>query len=141
VILILLGTNVISEMMRPAPEPGVVAWLNAYDELDVWISSITVAEIFLGIALLPAGKRKSSLIEITDQMFLQDFHERCLPFDQSAAAKYAAIVAERKRNGSPISVEDAQIAAIAIAGGLTLATRNIKDFAGIQGLKTINPWT
>jgi len=139
--LILLDTNVISELMRPVPEPGVVAWLDAYDELDVWISSITVAEIFLGVALLPDGKRKSALKEVTDEMFLQDFHERCLPFDQSAAMKYAEIVAERAQAGRPISVEDAQIAAVAIAGGLTLATRNIKDFAGIEGLKTVNPWS
>jgi len=90
---------------------------------------------------LPDGKRKSALKEVTDEMFLQDFHERCLPFDQSAAMKYAEIVAERAQAGRPISVEDAQIAAVAIAGGLTLATRNIKDFAGIEGLKTVNPWS
>ncbi|NLF98460.1 MAG: type II toxin-antitoxin system VapC family toxin [Candidatus Riflebacteria bacterium] len=138
--MILLDTNIISELMRSAPEPRVVSWLDAYDELDVWVSSITVAEIFLGIALLPAGKRRSSLVEVSDQMFLRDFHDRCLPFDQSAAMKYAAIVAERKRKGRPISVEDAQIAAIAIVGGLTLATRNTKDFADIEGLQTMNPW-
>ena len=139
--MILLDTNVVSEAMRPAPEPRVIAWLDSLPALDVWISAVTVAEIQLGLALLPNGKRRSVLAEMAEQMFLEDFSGRCLPFDFEAARDSALIVAERNRQGSPISVEDAQIAAIAQTGGLTLATRNTKDFAGIPGLDTVNPWS
>jgi len=139
--MILIDTNVVSEAMKPAPEPRVIAWLDSLPASDVWISAVTVAEIQLGLALLPNGKRRRLLAEMAEQMFLEDFSGRCLPFDFEAAKDYALIVAERNRPGSPVSVEDAQIAAIARTGGLTLATRNIKDFAGIQGLETVNPWT
>jgi predicted nucleic acid-binding protein len=139
--MILLDTNVVSEAMRPVPEPRVIAWLDSLPAPDIWISAATVAEIQLGLALLPKGKRRNALFEMAEQMFQEGFSGRCLPFDFEAAKAYALIVAERNRQGNPVSVEDAQIAAIARTGGLTLATRNIKDFAGIPGLDTVNPWT
>jgi len=139
--VILLDTNVLSELMRPLPDPNVVRWLDAWPEWDVWISAVTVAEIQLGISLLPAGKRKELLLDLTGQMFQEDFPDRCLPFDCEAAFEYALIVAERNRKGHPISVEEAQIAAITRTAGLTLATRNTKDFSDITGLKLIDPWT
>jgi len=138
--VILLDTNVLSELMRPMPDPNVVRWLDVWPEWDVWISAVTVAEIRLGISLLPAGKRKALLLDIAEQVFQEDFHDRCLPFDCEAAGEYALIVAERNRQGHPISVEDAQIAAIARTAALTLATRNTKDFSGITGLELIDPW-
>ena len=138
--MILLDTNVLSELMHPLPEPQVVRWLDARSEFDLWISAITVAEIRLGIALLPEGKRKNLLTDLAEQTFQEDFPEQCLPFDCEAAREYALIVAERNRKGSPVSVEDAQIAAVARTAGLTLATRNTKDFSGIQGLALVNPW-
>jgi predicted nucleic acid-binding protein len=138
--MILLDTNVLSEIMRPAPEPKVLRWLDAQPDVDVWISAITVAEVRLGIELLAGGKRRQQLASLAQQMFEEDFAERCLPFDALAASEYASIVAKRTRQGSPISVEDAQIAAIAVTGGLVLATRNTRDFAGIQGLTLVNPW-
>lgn len=138
--MILLDTNVLSELMRPMPDPNVVRWLDVWPEWDVWISAVTVAEIRLGISLLPAGKRKALLLDIAEQVFQEDFHDRCLPFDCEAAGEYALIVAERNRQGHPISVEDAQIAAIARTAALTLATRNTKDFSGITGLELIDPW-
>lgn len=138
--MILLDTNVLSELMRPMPEPRVVNWLDAFPEWDVWISAITVAEIQLGIALLNDGSRKSVLADLAEQMFREDFQGRCLPFDYQAAAEYAMIVADRSRAGRPISVEDAQIAAIARTADLALATRNTKDFAIIRGLALVNPW-
>lgn len=138
--MILLDTNVISETMRPSPDPIVINWLDAQFEADVWISSISVAEIRLGVALLPEGKRKEMLNDLTETMFREDFSGKCLPFDCEASAGYAEIVSERHRQGHPISVEDAQIAAIALCGGLTLATRNVRDFAGIKGLDVVNPW-
>ena len=139
--MILLDTNVLSELMRPMPDPNVVRWLDAWLEWDVWISAVTVAEIRLGISLLPAGKRKELLLNLAEQMFQEDFPHRCLPFDCEAAREYALIVSERNRQGHPISVEDAQIAAIARTAGLTLATRNTKDFSEITGLKLVDPWT
>ena len=138
--MILLDTNVLLEAMRPSPELKVIRWLDAQPEMEVWISATTVAEIHLGIALLPDGKRKAMLFEIAEQMFLEDFSNQCLPFDCDAAREYARIIANRNQQGRPVSVEDAQIAAIAIVCGLTLATRNTKDFAGINGLALVNPW-
>jgi len=138
--LILLDTNVVSELMRPSPEPNVVRWTDAQDESELWISAVTMAEIRLGLALLPKGKRRNRLIELAEQMFREDFAGQCLPFDCEAAAEYARIVSARTRLGHPISVEDAQIAAIAITGGLTLATRNTKDFLNIGLVSLLNPW-
>lgn len=139
--MILLDTNVLSELMRAAPEPRVVRWLDTRSGEDIWVSAVTEAEILLGIQLLPKGKRRDGLATLAGRMFEDDFSGRCLPFDAGAAAEYAQIVAIRTRLGSPISVEDAQIAAIARAAGLTLATRNVKDFSGIDGLKIIDPWS
>ena len=138
--MILLDTNILSELMRSKPNTRVVQWLDAQREWDVWISAITVAEIRLGISLLPDGKRKQSLEDLSEEMFQEDFTDRCLPFDYEAANEYARIVVERNQQGLPISVEDSQIAAIAKTGDLTLATRNTKDFSHITGLKIINPW-
>ena len=138
--MILLDTNILSELMRSMPNPNVVRWLDAWLEWDVWISAVTVAEIRLGISILPAGKRKDLLLDLAEQMFHEDFPDRCLPFDCEAAGEYALIVSERNRHGHPISVEDAQIAAIAGTAGLTLATRNTKDFSDITGLELVDPW-
>lgn len=138
--MILLDTNVVSEGMRPAPDQQVMRWLDAQPPADLWISAVTVAEIRLGLALLPEGQRKRDLTDRVEAMLREEFGEGCLAFDAAAAAEYAAIVAHRTGLGRPISVEDAQIAAIARAGGLTLATRNTKDFRDIEGLTLVNPW-
>jgi predicted nucleic acid-binding protein len=138
--VILLDTNVLSELMRPLPTPAVVQWLDSWPERDVWISAVTVAEIRLGILLLPADKRQKLLFNLAENMFQEEFADRCLPFDCEAAAAYALIVTQRNRSGRPISVEDAQIAAIAITAGLSLVTRNTRDFSDIDGLEVINPW-
>lgn len=138
---ILLDTNVLSELMRPRPEPRVLDWFSTQAARTRFvISAITQAEILLGIALLPAGKKRSALAQVANEMFEQEFHGLTLPFDEHAAPLYADIVALRGRRGTPISVEDAQIAAIAKHHGLPLATRNTKDFAGVPGLALTNPW-
>ena len=139
--MILLDTNVVSELMRPAPEPRVLAWLDAQPAADVWISAITVGEIRLGIARLPDGQRKERLAGLAEAMFQEDFSDSCLSYDVLAAAEYATIVATRTHLGRPISVEDAQMAAMARSVGLTLATRNTKDFSDIDELHLMNPWT
>lgn len=138
--MILLDTNIVSELMRPMPNSKVIFWLDDQPETDIWISAVTLSEILLGIALLPDGKKKWALVGAACQMFENDFARRCLPFDCEAAEVYALIVSQRNRKGRPISVEDAQIAAIALTADLTLATRNVKDFTGIEKLKFINPW-
>lgn len=137
--MILLDTNVLSELMKPAPEADVVRWLDTQLVETVYISAITRAEIELGIALLPEGKRKGQIADAAQRMFAQ-FTGRCLVFGETAAIHYGQLVGVRTRNGRPITVEDAQIAAIALASGLQLATRNEKDFADIPGLTVVNPW-
>ncbi len=138
--MILLDTNVLSELMRLNPDTEVLKWLDQQPAAGLWISAITRAEIELGIALLPAGKRRQALTDTADVMFSEDFAGRCLPFDGRAAGHYAVIVANRARLGKQIAVEDAQIAAIASSNVLSLVTRNVKDFAGIENLVIVNPW-
>ena len=139
---ILLDTHVLSELMRPRPEPAVLDWFSAQGaQTQFVISAITQAEILLGIARLPAGKKRVALAEVARTMFEQEFHGLNLPFDEHAAPGYAAIVAARNRSGAPISVEDAQIAAIATHHRMPLATRNTQDFAKLPGLVLINPWS
>lgn len=136
----LLDTNVISELMRPKPDENVVAWLDRQKSVDVWICSITQAEILTGLALMPEGKRKLGLMDVAAAMFDEDFARHCLAFNSEAASHYANIISDRTRQGMPISVEDALIAATARANGLSIATRNVKDFANIDGLVVLNPW-
>lgn len=126
--------------MRPQPSEAVTTWLDRLPAEQVWVCAISRAEIALGLALMPAGKRQSALTQAAQAMFEEDFGERCLPFDEYAALHYATIVAQRTRMGHPISTEDAQIAAIALTHNLILATRNVSDFEGIDGLQIINPW-
>ena len=137
--MILLDTNVLSELMKSDPEPHVLQWLDTLSPSECYLSAITKAEIELGIALLPDGKRKVDLKTAAELMF-GEFPGRCLSFNSSAASRYADIVAKRIRAGRPISVEDAQIAAIAVTHNMVLATRNSNDFEGINGLTILNPW-
>lgn len=138
--MILVDTNVVSELMRPAPDSRVLEWLDGQAAGEVWISAVTVGEIRLGIELLPDGRRRERLAGLADAMFQEDFAGRCLPYDLPAAVEFAEIVDVRTRHGKPISVEDGQIAGIARSAGLALATRNIKDFSDIERLPLVNPW-
>ena len=105
------------------------------------MSAVTRAGIELGVSLLPDGQRKRGLHLAATAMFTEEFAGRCLPFDERAATRYASLVAARTRSGRPISVEDSQIASIALVHGLTLATRNESDFDLIEGLAVVNPWS
>lgn len=138
--MMLLDTNVLSEFMRPQPAAQVVAWLDEQPAGAVWTSAVSRAEIELGLALMPRGKRQEGLSLAARVMFEEDFAGRCLPFDEIAASHYARIVFMRTRSGRPISVEDAQIAAIALANQMPLATRNTSDFESIGGLTVTDPW-
>lgn len=137
---IILDTNVLSELMRPQPEPSVMDWFAARPGAVFYTTAIVQAEIMLGIALLPAGKRREALTTAALEMFTEQFGGRCLPFDATCAAQFAAIVSTRRRAGFAITTEDAQIAAIALCCGYPLATRNTKDFMHIDGLSLYNPW-
>jgi predicted nucleic acid-binding protein len=136
----LIDTNVLSELMRTQPDMQVVRWFDEHVDAECYTCSITKAEIFLGIALLPAGIRQTRLTVIAEKNFSEDFSGPCLPFDDQSAIIYAKVVSHRRRTGKQMSTEDAQIAAIALTHDLTLVTRNTKDFMGIEGLMLVNPW-
>jgi predicted nucleic acid-binding protein len=132
--MLVLDTNVISEALREKPDPAILAWLDAQPRASLFTTTITLAEIKYGIAIMPAGKRKSTLLTATTLMF-----EDVLPFDSDAAEAYAAIGAERRLAGQPIDGPDCQIAAITQSRGGRLATRNVSDFANC-GIDIVNPW-
>jgi predicted nucleic acid-binding protein len=137
--MILLDTNVISELMRGQPCTTVLDWFGQHDAAQLYISAITEAELRTGIAILPSGQRRDRLQAALDAMIEQDFQTRILPFDSPAARAYADIAARRRAAGRPIAEADCQIAAIAMAAGAPVATRNVKDFDGC-GVTVINPW-
>ncbi len=138
--MILLDTNILSELMSPKPSPAVQAWMSKQRFADVlYIATVTLGEILYGIELLPAGKRKDGLLHEAEAMFEEDFGARILSFDDAAARFFAKIAAARRLRGRPISNSDAQIAATARVHGAALATRNTADFEGC-GLMVINPW-
>lgn len=137
--MILLDTNVVSELMKSAPEPAVMAWINAIPNATVFVSSVTRAEIFYGVALVSDGKRRQGLAQAARTTFETYFRGRILPFDSEAADAFAELAASRRLSGRPISQADAQIAAIARSRGAELATRNVRDFEGC-GVELINPW-
>jgi len=135
----LLDTNVLSELLRAAPEPSVIAWMAAQPVQSLYVSSVTQAEMLLGARLLPAGKRRHSLERALVAMFDEDFAQRILPFDSAAVPAYVDVVSRRRAAGRPIAQFDAQIAAIALHHGNKLATRNKGDFEGC-GLTLVDPW-
>jgi len=137
--MILLDTNVVSELMKPAPAGSVMRWMAAQPATSLYTTSITQAEILHGVMLLPPGRRRNAFEAAAEAMFRDDFGGRILPFGSDAAHPYARIAAERRRAGRPISHFDAQIAAIARSTGAAIATRNVTDYEGC-GVKVINPW-
>ena len=136
----LLDTNVLSELMRENPAPEVLNWFSGQAASQLHTSAITQAELLAGIAILPDGKRRDALAQSVYQIFENDMPGRCIAFGSGAAQQYALIRAQRRRAGRPVTTEDAQIAAIALAAHLKLVTRNTKDFEDIDGLFLVNPW-
>jgi predicted nucleic acid-binding protein len=137
--VIVLDTNVVSELMRPSPEAAVLAWINNQAAETLWLNSVVVSELLYGVARLPDGKRRAQLAQAVQTMLAEDFTDRVLPFGLEAAVVYADLVAMRERQGQPVDMADAQIAAICLAHGATLATRNTKHFEGLN-LTLRNPW-
>ena len=137
--MIVLDTNVLSEIMRAKPDPAVLAWLDAQPPDDLWLNAVVAAELLFGVARLPEGARKQQLALAVSAMLEQDFAGQLLSFDLNAASVYAVMLAERERIGQSMAMADAQIAAICLSRDATLATRNVKHFEGL-GLALMNPW-
>ena len=125
--------------MRPAPDPSVLNWLNTQIAGELWLNSVVVSELLFSMARLPAGAPKRQLAETFAAMLEQDFAGRILPFDLEAAVIYAELAAACEAKGRPVAMADGQIAAICLAQGAKLATRNLKHFGGL-GMVLVNPW-
>jgi toxin FitB len=137
--MIILDTNVLSELMRSKPDLAVLAWLDRQASQSVWITTITLFEARLGLALLPDGRRRDSLERAFAALLNDDLGNRVLPFDVEAAAQAATLAAVRQRAGRPVDVRDTQIAGIAQARRATLVTRNIRHFEGLS-VPVVDPW-
>ena len=137
--MILLDTNVISEVMRPRPDLAVVAWFQSRPRKEFWTSTVVVAELLSGIDLMPAGRKQRELRDAVEGMLREDFRGQILSFDLAGARCFGQILSVRRRLGRPINGPDALIAATALATGATLATRNTRDFADCE-IALVNPW-
>lgn len=137
--MILVDTNIISELMRDAPEPRVLAWIDAERRVDLYTSVIVKAEILYGIECLPEGRRRNALATQAGAIFEEDFAGRILPVTESAVARYAVISAGRRRVGRKFALFDMLIAGTANSVGARIATRNTTDFDDC-GIELINPW-
>lgn len=138
--MILLDTNVISELIKPSPEPAVAGFLRRAAPETVFTAVVCEADIHYGLARLPAGRRRNDLTARVSAFSAKSFSGRTLAFDSASASIYGELCATREAAGMPISVENAMIAATARAYGLTVVTRNIDDFVGC-GVEIVNPWT
>ncbi len=134
-----LDTNVSSELMRPEPTPAVAAWFAQRDAQEMYLTTVSEAELRYGVAIMPAGKRRNALEAAMTRWFDIGFRGRVLPFDRAAARAYAQIAADRRQAGRPIGVADCQTAAICRSRNAVLITRNVRDFEGV-GVEVINPW-
>ncbi len=137
--MIILDTNVVSEALKPVPDPAVVAWLADRPATSFYLTAMTEAEMRLGVLLLPSGRRRTELATALDSILNTSFQGRVLPFDRQAAAHFAAIAADRRALGRPVAQVDGQIAAAARSRGAAVATRNVKDFVDC-GVELHNPW-
>jgi predicted nucleic acid-binding protein len=137
--MIVVDTNVLSALMRQVPEPPVIEWLDRQAAESVWITSITLFEARLGLALLPKGRRRQRLEAAFDKLMVEDLEGRVLDFDQPAAEAAALLAARRQRDGLSIDRRDTQIAGIVVARRAKLATRNVRHFSDLN-VEVINPW-
>lgn len=137
--MLLLDTNMLSEMMRPAPERKVADWIESQPSDDLFTAAVCQAEILSGLAIMPGGRRRAELEAAARAMFADDFAGRILPFDTEAAAAYAELFAARRNAGRPSGTHDLMLAAIARVRGASVVTRNVADFEGF-GVAVVNPW-
>ncbi len=137
--MVILDTNVVSEMMRLTPDAVVSQWVSGQDPIDLYTTTISEAEMRYGAEILPPGRRRQTLMEVIENILRSKFTDRVLPFDRSAAQSYAMVAAARRAAGRPIDHADCQIAAIAFSTGAAVATRDIGGFQDC-GVEIINPW-
>jgi hypothetical protein len=137
--MIVLDTNVLSEVLRPVPEARVMTWLRSQPRSSLFTTTVTRGEVLYGLRLLPEGQRRLGLWAAALAIFDEDFSGQVLSFDSGAADAYAEIAANRRSAGKPVSQFDAMIAAICRSRGASLATRNVRDFANC-GVTILNPW-
>ncbi|MBI1991338.1 MAG: type II toxin-antitoxin system VapC family toxin [Betaproteobacteria bacterium] len=137
--MIVLDTNVLSALMRQVPEAQVVEWLDRQPAESVWITSITLFEARLGLALLPKGRRQQTLEAAFARLLEEDLENRVLDFDSTAATEAASLAAARQKAGRPVDMRDTQIAGIALARRATLATRNVRHFRDLN-VPVVDPW-
>jgi toxin FitB len=137
--MLILDTNVLSALMRSTPDPVVVGWLDQQAPESVWTTSITVFEVRLGLALLPAGKRQNGLKAAFEALLSEDLQDRILDFDSASASAAASLGAQRQRAGRPVDMRDTQIAGIALARRAGIVTRNTRHFNDLT-ISVINPW-
>jgi predicted nucleic acid-binding protein len=137
--MIILDTNVLSALMRTAPEAPVVTWLDRQPAESIWITSITLFEARLGLALLPAGRRRRTLEAVFTQLLKEDLENRVLDFDSAAAIEAASLASGRQKGGRPVDIRDTLIAGIALARHATLATRNVRHFRDLK-VPIVDPW-
>ncbi len=137
--MIILDTNVLSAMMQPEPPQEVIRWLADRTAAELYTTAISAAEISQGICLLAEGARRTRLESAAERMFDQVLHNRVLTFDHKAGLHFGRMVAARQKLGRPVQFADAAIAAVAMAHGAEVATRDVRDFEGL-GVKLLNPW-
>ena len=138
--MFLLDTNVVSELMRKSADPAVEAWVRGQPVEELFFSAVGEAELRYGAAVLPAGRRRNTLISDIESMLRAAFEHRILPFDSNAAVVYADVASARRTAGRPVPTADCQMAAIARSRGMAVATRNVRDFVDM-GIDVIDPWT
>lgn len=137
--MIILDTNVLSVLMRSTPETTVIEWLDRQPAESVWITTLTLFEARLGLALLPLGKKRRHLEAAFERVLEEDLEHRVLDFDSGAAQAAATLAAERQRKGRSVDLRDTLIAAVAVARHATIATRNIRHFADLS-VPVVDPW-
>ncbi|MCY3823250.1 MAG: type II toxin-antitoxin system VapC family toxin [Nitrospinae bacterium] len=137
--MILLDTNVVSELMRSSPDPAVEAWVAGHSVEELFFSAVGEAELRYGVAVMPTGRRRERLAYEIEAMLHEDFGGRVLPFDSEAARAYAEVASVRRAAGRPAPLADCQIAAIARSQDMAVATRNVRDFTDM-GVDLIDPW-
>lgn len=137
--MIVLDTNVLSELVRPVPEPKVLAWVEAQSMDALFSTAISRAEMLYGVRILQDGRRRESLLREVEAIFSTDMAGRVLPYDEAAADAHAEIAAQRRVLGRPSSQSDLMIAGIVRSHGATLATRNTRDFQDC-GIALVDPW-
>lgn len=137
--MIVLDTNVVSEPLRPEPDPRVLAWLDAQDPRTLYLSTVSLAELLVGTAYLPPGRRRSKLEEDLARALAQLFGDRLLPFDVASATAFAPMMARARAQGVQVGMADGEIAATAATRGFTVATRDVEPFRA-TGVTVIDPW-